>query len=57
MIHHLASNRAAVRGRNAERDLHDEKRKNDTHSSTRDHDARLVHKALAKRPSSATWGI
>jgi hypothetical protein len=36
-------------GRNAERDFHGEKRKNDTHSSSTDPDA--------WRPSSVTWGI
>jgi hypothetical protein len=44
-------------GRNAERDFHGEKRRNDTHSSTTDPDARLFRKPPAKRPSSATWGI
>jgi hypothetical protein len=44
-------------GRNTERDFHGEKRRNDTHSSTTDPDARLFRKALAKKPSSATWGI
>ena len=36
--------RATRRGRNAERNFHDEKRKNDTHSSTTDPDAVLFRK-------------
>jgi transposase len=35
-------------GRNAERDFHGEKRKNDTHSSTTDPDARLFRKGAGK---------
>jgi hypothetical protein len=35
-------------GRNAERDFHGEKRKNDTHSSTTDLDARLFRKGAGK---------
>jgi hypothetical protein len=44
-------------GRNTERDFHGEKRRNDTHSSTTDADARCSAKPPARRPSSATWGI
>ena len=36
------------RGRNAERDFHGEKRRNDTHSSTTDPDARLFRKGAGK---------
>ena len=35
-------------GHNAERDFHGEKRKNDTHSSTTDPDARLFRKGAGK---------
>ena len=35
-------------GRNVERDFHGEKRKNDTHSSTTDPDARLFRKGAGK---------
>jgi hypothetical protein len=35
-------------GRNAERDFHGEKRKNDTHASTTDPDARLLRKGAGK---------
>jgi hypothetical protein len=38
-------------GRNAERDFHGEKRKNDTHSSTTDPDARLFRKGAGKEAS------
>jgi len=44
-------------GRNAERDFHGEKRKNDTHSSTTDPTPACSARAPARRPSSATWGI
>ena len=43
-------------GRNAEREFHGEKRKNDTHSSTSDPDARLFRKGAGKEASSVTWG-
>jgi len=42
-------------GRNAERDFHGEKRKNNTHSSTTDPTPACSARALARRPSSATW--
>jgi len=44
-------------GRNAERNFHGEKRRNDTHFSTTDPDARLFRKGAARRPNSATMGI
>ncbi len=37
------------RGRNAERDFHGERRRNDTHASTSDPDARLVRKGRGKQ--------
>ena len=44
--------------RNAERDFHGEKRKNDTHASTTDPDARLFRKGAGKEAKlSATWAI
>jgi transposase len=42
-------------GRNASRDFHGERRRNDTHASTTDPDARLFRKAMARRPGSASW--
>jgi hypothetical protein len=40
--------RAAVGGRNGERDFHGETRNNDTHASTTDPDARLYRKGKGK---------
>jgi transposase len=44
------------RGRNAERDFHGEKRKNDTHSSTTDPDARLFRKGAGKEATLCYMG-
>jgi transposase len=44
------------RGRNAERDFHGEKRKNDTHSSTSDPDARLFRKGRGKEAKLCHMG-
>ena len=44
-------------GRNVERNFHREKRKNDTHFSTTDPDARLFRKGARKRQNSVTWAI
>jgi len=45
-------------GANAERNFHGEKRRNDTHFSTTDPDARLFpQRCRPRRPNSATWGI
>jgi transposase len=43
-------------GRNAERDFHGEKRKNDTHSSTTDPDARLFRKGTGKEAKLCHMG-
>ena len=43
-------------GRNAERDFHGEKRKNDTHSSTTDRDARLFRKGAGKEAKLCHMG-
>jgi transposase len=43
-------------GRNGERDFHGEKRKNDTHSSTTDPDARLFRKGAGKEAKLAHMG-
>ena len=43
-------------GRNAERDFHGEKRKNDTHSSTTDPDARLFRKGAGKEAKLCSHG-
>jgi transposase len=43
-------------GRNAERDFHGEKRKNDTHSSTTDPDARLLRKGAGKEAKLCHMG-
>jgi len=43
-------------GRNAERDFHGEKRRNDTHSSTTDPDARLFRKGAGKEAKLAHMG-
>jgi IS5 family transposase len=43
-------------GRNAERDFHDEKRKNDTHSSSTDPDARLFRKGAGKEAKLCHMG-
>jgi hypothetical protein len=43
-------------GRNAERDFHGEKRKNDTHSSTTDPDARLFRKGPGKEAKLCHMG-
>ena len=47
---------AAGGGRNAERDFHGEKRKNDTHFSTTDPDARLFRKGAGKEAKLAHMG-
>ncbi len=47
---------AAGGGRNAERDFHREKRKNDTHSSTTDPDARLFRKGAGKEAKLCHMG-
>jgi hypothetical protein len=44
-------------GRNAERDFHGEKRKNDTHSSTTDPDARLFRKGADKEAKLCHMGL
>jgi transposase len=44
-------------GRNASRNFHGEQRRNHTHASTTDGEARLFRKAPARRPSSASWAI
>lgn len=44
------------RSRNAERDFHGEKRKNDTHSSTTDPDARLFRKGAGKEAKLCHMG-
>src|SRR4029077_11249092 len=44
------------RGRNAERDFHGQKRKNDTHSSTTDPDARLFRKGAGKEAKLCHMG-
>ena len=44
-------------GRNVERDFHGEKRKNDTHSSTTDPDARLFRKGAGKEAKLSTGDI
>ena len=46
----------ARRSRNAERDFHGEKRKNDTHSSTTDPDARLFRKCAGKEAKLCYMG-
>ena len=43
-------------GRNTERDFHGEKRRNDTHSSTTDPDARLFRKAAGKEAKLCFMG-
>jgi hypothetical protein len=43
-------------GRNAERDFHGEKRRNDTHSSTTDPDARLFRKGAGKEAKLCHMG-
>jgi len=43
-------------GRNAERDFHGERRKNDTHSSTTDPDARLFRKSAGKEAKLCHMG-
>ena len=43
-------------GRNAERNFHDEKRKNETHSSTTDSDARLFRKGAGKEAKVCHMG-
>jgi transposase len=47
---------ASGTGRNAERDFHGEKRKNDTHSSTTDPDARLFRKGAGKEAKLCHMG-
>jgi transposase len=47
---------ASGAGRNAERDFHGEKRKNDTHSSTTDPDARLFRKGAGKEAKLCHMG-
>ncbi len=44
------------RGRSAERDFHGEKRRNDTHSSTTDPDARLFRKGVGKEAKLCHMG-
>jgi hypothetical protein len=44
-------------GRHRERDFHGERRRNATHASSTDPDARLFRKGAVRRPSSATWAI
>jgi len=48
--------RGSSQGRNAERDFHGEKRKNDTHSSTTDPDARLFRKGAGKEAKLCHMG-
>jgi hypothetical protein len=48
--------RAADPGRKSERDFHGEKRRNETHASTTDPDARLYRKGRANPPSLPVWG-
>lgn len=48
--------RGGKQGRNAERDFHGEKRKNDTHSSTTDPDARLFRKGAGKEAKLCHMG-
>src|SRR5438445_10722554 len=43
-------------GRNAERNFHSEKRRNDTHSSTTDPDARLFRKGAGKEAKLCHMG-
>ncbi len=47
---------ASGAGRNADRDFHGEKRKNDTHSSTTDPDARLFRKGAGKEAKLCHMG-
>jgi hypothetical protein len=49
-------NQGGHAGRNAERDFHGEKRKNDTHSSTTDPDARLFRKGAGKEAKLCHMG-
>ena len=44
-------------GRNGERDFHGERRKNDTHVSTTDPDARLYRKRPGKRRGCVSWAM
>ena len=44
-------------GRNGSRDFHGEQRRNDTHASTTDAEARLFRKGAGKEPSCASWAI
>ena len=44
-------------GRNGERDFHGERRRNDTHASTTDADARLFPKGRARRRGSPSWAM
>jgi hypothetical protein len=44
-------------GRNGERDFHGEQRRNDSHASSTDPDARCSARAAARRPGSASWAI
>jgi transposase len=50
------NSRDGRRGRNAERDFHGEKRKNDTHFSTTDPDARLFRKGAGKEAKLCHMG-
>src|SRR6201981_2873475 len=50
------ANKGERRGRNAERDFHGEKRKNDTHCSTTDPDARLFRKGAGKEDKLCHMG-
>ncbi len=47
---------AAAKGRNAERDFHGEKRRNETHASTTDPDARLFRKGRGKEAKLCHMG-
>src|SRR5688572_14175628 len=44
-------------GRNGSRDFHGEQRRNDTHASTTDGEARLFRKGAGKEASCASWAI
>ena len=44
-------------GRNGEADFHGEKRRNETHASTTDPDARLYRKGPGRKPSCASWAM
>jgi hypothetical protein len=48
------SGEAPAPGRNGERDFHGEKRRNETHASVTDPDARLYKKSV-RQPDCAPW--